>query len=213
MLGWVQLLIWCVFHPVTTALLRLRVRWNPRSVWLAERSEPLILAANHTSYYDWLLLFALPWRVARRIVPVAILMGERHYRMLPIWLITAPFGVIPVKSHAWTLESYLGEAIRRSRKGASVLIFPQGTVDPTGSAPARIGVAYLAATSQRSVLPVTVAGIQSATLSDVVLRRRQLTLFLGSTTFAPPPVNAPQAAIRRFTDRIGRALGIRQPGS
>ncbi len=121
---------------------------------LTAMTGPVVLAANHASYLDVVVLLAalpLPFRfVAKHELARAPLVG-RVIRMV---------GHLTVeRGHA---SQSVADALRISqalRAGLSVLVFPEGTfARPPGILPFRLGGFKAAVDTGRPVIPVTIRG-------------------------------------------------------
>jgi len=113
---------------------------------------PLILCANHSSYYDSMLLGL----VTRR--PVRFLIIDDFYRHPLLGFVIRHCGAIPV-----TLRGGDREALRRGteilRSGGLLGIFPEGRLTRTGHVGGgKQGAALLAAASGARIVPVTISG-------------------------------------------------------
>lgn len=114
---------------------------------------PLIVAANHRSYLDPVILASfLPRRVFH--------MAKRELFRNPLFarLITY-YGAFPVDREGTARASTFRMALRLLSLGGAVVIFPEGgIVNSTAEVEVKEGVATLAAMSRAPVLPVYIAG-------------------------------------------------------
>ncbi len=114
---------------------------------------PLIVASNHRSYLDPVILASfLPRRVYH--------MGKRELFRNPLFarLITY-FGAFPVDRDGAARASTFRTALRLLNLNGAVVIFPEGgIVDSTAEVEVKEGVATLASMSRAPVLPVFIAG-------------------------------------------------------
>lgn len=113
---------------------------------------PLILCANHSSYYDSMLLGLCTRR------PVRFLIIDDFYRHPLLGFIIRHCGAIPV-----TLRGGDREALRRGtetlRSGGVLGVFPEGRLTRTGHVGGgKPGAALLAAASGAPIIPVTISG-------------------------------------------------------
>jgi 1-acyl-sn-glycerol-3-phosphate acyltransferase len=119
-----------------------------------KKGEHYVYVANHSSYTDIPLLLAT--------VPDNIrLILRNSLTRIPIWgwaLLVSPFLIID-RSSAVKSQRTLGKAIGKIRKGASVILFPEGTRTSTGDLQAfKRGAFHLAYDSGAPVLPVAIIG-------------------------------------------------------
>ncbi|MFP5234628.1 MAG: AMP-binding protein [Acidobacteriota bacterium] len=164
-----------ILRPLVWFLAAPRVRVPASVAAIAERSEPMLIIANHVTTYDGpLVQYALPGTLRRHIA--AAMAGDmlddfRHFRnpekggrfslFAPIayWLITALFNVFPLPRNRDFQRSFMhaGAALDH---GLNVLIFPEGTRSAAGQlAPFRAGIGLLVRQSDVPVLPVAIRGL------------------------------------------------------
>ncbi|GIX06232.1 MAG: 1-acyl-sn-glycerol-3-phosphate acyltransferase [Candidatus Poribacteria bacterium] len=131
------------------------LRWicNPR-IWGFERiplEGPLIVAANHASYLDPILLGAL---IPREIH----FMAQHRLFWGPLGWLIRKYNAFPVRRGEADLSA-LRHAIGVLRQGGALLIFPEGTRG-TGEEllEARKGIGFLATRTGAPVLPVLLNG-------------------------------------------------------
>ena len=124
------------------------------------RAGPALLAANHVSSLDGIVLAYLVAR--RRNRPTRYLVAAEFFdrRFHGFWLRT--FKQIPIRRGMGD-SGALDEAIATVRSGAVAGIFPEGTVnpDPDGAMlRGRTGVARIALATRAPVIPVGIWGTQ-----------------------------------------------------
>jgi 1-acyl-sn-glycerol-3-phosphate acyltransferase len=125
------------------------------------RAGPAIIAANHTSHVDTLLLLTIfPARQMRRLRPVA---AADYFLRGPIigWFSRTLVGIVPVSRSGDIHDDVLAPARQALMDGDIVIIFPEGTRGPGNDelAPLKSGVARLAAAfPDAPVTPVWLEG-------------------------------------------------------
>ena len=165
---------------------------------------PLIVAMNHVSFLD-------PWFL-QQVFPRSLhyLINETWYRRSPIWrFFFDANGTIPVGSEARSTVNILARALER---GASIGIFPEGAISPTGSIQRfRPGVARLAAKTGAPVMPVGIRGArESIPKGRHWPRPGPIHLYLGTPYVFPgspwrgrvPPRDATRVFQRRTFEKI-----------
>jgi 1-acyl-sn-glycerol-3-phosphate acyltransferase len=135
----------------------LRALFRPKAVGLENIPEdgPAILAANHQSFLDDLLL---PLVVPKRKV-VFLAKADYFDRWYLRWFFKGA-NVIPVRrGNASASEAALGAGVEALRAGSLVGIFPEGTRSPDGNLyRGKTGVARMALEAQIPVIPVAIVG-------------------------------------------------------
>ena len=122
---------------------------------------PAIIAANHNSHVDTLLLLTIfPARLMGRLRPVA---AADYFLRGPLigWFSRTLVGIVPIARHSGGREDVLAPAREALAGGDIVIIFPEGTrgaaTDELG--PMKAGVARLAAAFPAApVIPVWIEG-------------------------------------------------------
>ncbi|HXF56673.1 MAG TPA: lysophospholipid acyltransferase family protein [Actinomycetota bacterium] len=141
-------------HVLLGPLLRLLYRPRVRGLEHVPREGGAILAANHLSFLDDLLL---PLVVPRKVVFLA--KAEYFDRWYLRWFFKGA-NVIPVRRASRSAaEDALRTAVRALRQGQLVGIFPEGTRSPDGRLyRGRTGVARMALEARVPVVPVGIVG-------------------------------------------------------
>jgi acyl carrier protein len=121
-------------------------------------SGPVVIAANHTSYLDPLVLLALlPWRGYAFVAKREFLDNFFMRRLLGGFgtLFVERFDVQRSSEHAAGL-------VESARTGASLIVFPEGTLTRNpGLMPFRSGAFQVAAQAGIPVVPVALRGVRS----------------------------------------------------
>ncbi len=134
----------------------LRLLYKPRAVGLENIPEgPAILAANHQSFLDDLLL---PLVVPGRKV-VFLAKAEYFDKWYLRWFFKGA-NVIPVRRESRSAaEAALQTGVQALREGNLVGIFPEGTRSPDGRLyRGKTGVARMALEAQVPIVPVAITG-------------------------------------------------------
>lgn len=149
----------CVARPLATLLVRLEVD-NVRPT--RELVQPFLLAANHISPIDPVIMFALPARVRASLAPAARwgFFTSRPYRRRLYTLSVLGLNVFPlVQVGDWRPTLRIGgELVDR---GHSILIYPEGSISSDGETHAfKPGVAVMSRELHLPVVPCGTAGIE-----------------------------------------------------
>jgi 1-acyl-sn-glycerol-3-phosphate acyltransferase len=150
-----------VVRPLVLVVLGLNVRHGER---LPTRG-PAILAANHNSHLDTMVLMTLfPWRTLARVRPVAAADYFLRGRLLT-WFSRRVIGIIPIdRSGSTPRERLSDEANAALAAGEIVIVFPEGSRgEPERLARFKTGLYFLArANREASVVPVFLHGLGKA---------------------------------------------------
>lgn len=161
----IAVLRWLYFslliRPVVSIVLGMNVRGREH----LPKAGPAIIAANHNSHLDAMVLMALlPHRLLHRVRPVAAedyFMKGRFLR----WFSTRIIGIVPIaRKRAGIDEDPLAGCYAALEAGQILIIFPEGTRgEPEQLAPFRGGVAKLARKfPEVPVIPVFMHGLGKA---------------------------------------------------
>ena len=118
------------------------------------KSEHYVFVVNHSSYTDIPIIFAAIPKDVRLIL-------RKRLTRIPIWgwaLMLSPMIIID-RSNPSKAKKTLANAIEIVRKGASVLLFPEGTRTTTGELQSfKRGAFHMAYESGAKVVPVAIKG-------------------------------------------------------
>lgn len=182
-------------HVLLGPLLRLLYRPRVRGLEHVPREGGAILAANHLSFLDDLLL---PLVVPRKVVFLA--KAEYFDRWYLRWFFKGA-NVIPVRRASRSAaEDALRAGVRALRQGQLVGIFPEGTRSPDGRLyRGRTGVARLALEARVPVIPVGIVGtFEALPYNRRLPRPRRVELRFGRPL-----------SFERFWDRAGDRFVLR----
>lgn len=159
-----------------------------------------ILAANHTSFIDPLLLYATgPQRL------IGFLVAKEYHDMPVIGRLLKGLGCIPTTRSGQDLPA-TREAIRHLQEGHLVGIFPQGRIEQPGETiAARGGIVLLALRSRVPVIPVHISGVRYSEnlIWGFFLRHRARVRYgkpIDLSAYYDKPLD------KEFRDQIGRMI-------
>jgi 1-acyl-sn-glycerol-3-phosphate acyltransferase len=182
--------------------LRHGIRWTMEGVQTIPVHGPVILASNHVSYLDPLVLAYLADRRHRRVrfLAKAELFEKR---LLGSFLRSAH--QIPVHRGTTDAAASLDAAVDALGRGECVTVFPEGTIsldlDPM------VGKSGTARLAQQSGVPVTPVGLWG--MQRVLFKGRKPNWRTGvaETAVVGPPLRiGPDEDVREATDRVMRAI-------
>ena len=159
---------------------------------------PVILVANHVSFFDSvLLMFSLPR-------PVAFI-GKAEYTDNPItnWLFCGA-GMIPVRrENPGDLPHVFDEVAEVLGRGEVIGVFPEGTRSRDGRLHrGHVGAAHLALMTGAPIVPVGIVGTDRVLPTGASLVRpfQRATITLGE------PIRASEMGLTKSTNRARREL-------
>lgn len=184
---------------VFNALLRLGFGLDVTGEEHLPRSGPVILAANHGSQIDPLVMAAA---VPRRCTFLA---AAELLTMPILGTLIRPFRPVPIK-RGRSDRGAIQECLARLGRGEALVIFPEGKISTDGRPqPAHDGLAFLAAQARVPIIPVGIAGTYEVwPLGTRMPRRGRITVRIGEA-FVPAaaPTRRDQSAL---TARVMRAI-------
>lgn len=150
-----------VVRPVVSVVLGMHVRGREH----VPKSGPAIIAANHNSHLDAMVLMSLlPHRLLHRVRPVAAADYFMKGRFLT-WFSTRIIGILPIaRKGDGSEDDPLAGCYQALDAGQILIIFPEGSRgEPEQMAPFRGGVAKLASMCPDvPVIPVFMHGLGKA---------------------------------------------------
>jgi putative phosphoserine phosphatase/1-acylglycerol-3-phosphate O-acyltransferase len=173
------------------------------------RAGPVILAANHVSALDGVVLAYLVARRRNRSTRYLVAAEFFDRRFHGSWLRT--FKQIPIRRGVGD-SGALDEAVATVRSGTVAGIFPEGRVNPDPDGPmlrGRTGMARIALEAGAPVIPVGIWGTQARWPRTGLTFRRPLRPTV-ALAFGPPvePHGEPSSPdeIQAFTARVVRRI-------
>ncbi|MDA0224642.1 MAG: AMP-binding protein [Proteobacteria bacterium] len=161
------------------------------------RDRPVVLAVNHTSYLDALVLLGL--LEVRGYAFVAKREFQEHWLM---GRLLAGFGTRFIERFDVTKSSeHAGDLATAAKDGASLIVFPEGTLKRnTGLMAFRSGAFQAAAQAGVPVLPVALRGVRSVLRDGTwYLRRAAISVSIGAPI---APEGEDWAAAVRLRDAV-----------
>ena len=173
------------------------------------RTGPLLLASNHLSFIDSIVI---PLAAPRRVVFLAkseYFTGHGIRGVLRRWLFTA-LGAVPVeRGTLGAAQEALDAALEILKDGLAFGIYPEGTRSRDGRLyRGRTGVAWLAVTAGCPVVPVALSGTQDIQpVGSRIPRIRRVTVRFGEPLdFSHLRDAKPGPARREATDAVMAAI-------
>jgi 1-acyl-sn-glycerol-3-phosphate acyltransferase len=182
--------------------LRYGIQWTIEGAQTIPAHGPVILASNHVSYLDPLVLAYLGDRRHRRVRFLA--KAELFGKGLLGPMLRA-MHQIPVKRGTADAASSLDAAVAALGQGECVTVFPEGTISL--DLEPMVGKSGTARLAQQSGVPVTPVGLWG--MQRVLYKGRKPAWKTGvaETVVVGPPLRiAPDEDVREATDRIMAAI-------
>lgn len=147
-----DVLIYRISRLLLLTLIRLVFRWRVEGSENIPRQGPVILCANHRSYWDPPVMGSAATRQVHFMAKEELL----RVPLLGGWM--RAVGVVSLKRGSGDLGS-LRRALDLLKEGKVIGIFPEGTRSRSGELlPAHPGVAYLAMMAGAPVVPMAICG-------------------------------------------------------
>jgi len=201
--------VYALAKAVVPPVIRFWVRLDCQGLLHIPRQGPVIIAANHISYFDPLCLAVFIDAAGRE---VRFLAKSELYRNPVLGWVLRAAGQIPVYRESRDAAKSLQDAVAAMREGAAVAIYPEGTTtrNPDFSPmKAKTGVARLAALTGAPVVPVGMWGAHLLfTRGKIGPFRRGIRVVVR----AGPPIDlglapdAPLDALNDARDRLMEAI-------
>jgi 1-acyl-sn-glycerol-3-phosphate acyltransferase len=151
----------------------------------------VIFASNHTSEFDPFFVPA-SFPFLSRFYPVFYTSREKSFYVNSGWrrhfyggLFFKAWGSYPVYVGLHDYKASMKHQLRILGDGGSLCIFPEGKITPDGTIqPAKGGVAYLAFTASKPIVPVYYSDTYRISLADMLLGRRKPSISFGRPMYA-----------------------------
>jgi 1-acyl-sn-glycerol-3-phosphate acyltransferase len=182
--------------------LRLGIRWTIEGAQLIPVRGPVILASNHVSYLDPLVLAYLADRRHRK---VRFLAKAELFEKPVLGPLLKSAGQIPVRRGSADAASSLDAAVDALRRGECVTVFPEGTISL--DLEPMVGKSGTARLAQESGVPVTPVGLWGAHRIMFKGRKPEWRAGVAETIVVGAPMHiAPDEDVHAATDRIMAAV-------
>ena len=169
---------------------------------------PLLLAVNHSSYFDPPLAGICSRRGVFYLARKTLLKWPFFGPLFPA------MNVIPVERDGNDMSA-LREVIKKVREGNGIVLFPEGTRSLDGKLqPARAGVGLIVAKTLAPVVPMRIFGAYEAfPKNSRSLRLTQITIVIGEPLrFRREDVlPATRETYQRVSDRVMEAIAALKP--
>ncbi|MGI8934637.1 MAG: lysophospholipid acyltransferase family protein [Phormidesmis sp.] len=181
---------WSVVSPMLHGYLRGRI-YGAKKVPMA---GPLIVVANHASYFDPPVLSSCLRR------PVSFMAKDSLFEVPVLAPAIRAYGAYPVKRGSAD-RSAIRAALKQLEDGWAVGIFLQGVRTPDGRVPGpKLGAALIAAKAQVPLLPVSLWGTEKILHKGSALpRSAPVTVRIGDAI--APPATTDKAELQAITQR------------
>jgi 1-acyl-sn-glycerol-3-phosphate acyltransferase len=202
--------VYALAKAVVPPVIRFWVRLDCQGLLHVPRQGPVIVAANHISYFDPLCLGTFVNAAGRRVR--FLTKSELFDKRLLGWVLRQA-GQIPVYRETRDAAQALVAAVAAIREGAAVVIYPEGTTtrhSDFSPMPAKSGVARLAALTGAPVVPVGIWGAQLLFARGTIgpfRRGIRVVLRAGPPLHLGLAPSSPLEEINAARDRVMEAIG------
>ena len=149
-----QMIFWLPFFALAKIILRLKII-NKEKIDLKNIKGPIIIASNHKSYIDPLLI-GLAFPLFNKIYPIKFMTADGSFKIPIISQFIKLMGGFPV-FYKQGIEKSLKLPLEILASGKAVGIFPEGKRAKGGNfGEAKIGISILAIKSQSPILPIAI---------------------------------------------------------
>jgi 1-acyl-sn-glycerol-3-phosphate acyltransferase len=192
-----------IFYTLAKILARVFFRMRVVHPERMIESGPLILAVNHSSFFDPPLAGICSRRAVYFLARKTLLQWPFFGPLFP------DMNVIPVERDGNDMSA-LREVIKKIREGNGVLLFPEGTRSKDGNIqPARAGIGLVIAKTGAPVLPMRIFGAYDAfPKNSKRLHFSKITVVIGEPLFFSPDemASATRETYQAFSDRVMEAI-------
>ena len=192
-----------IFYNLAKLLARVFFRMRVVHPERMVESGPLILAVNHTSYFDPPLAGICSRRGVYYLARKTLLQWPFFGPLFPA------MNVIPVERDGNDMSA-LREVIKKIKEGNGVVLFPEGTRSKDGNIqPARAGIGFVIAKTGAPVLPMRIFGAYDAfPKNSKRLHFTQITVVIGEPlVFSPNDLaSATRETYQALSDRVMKAI-------
>ena len=192
-----------IFYNLAKLLARVFFRMRVVHPERMVESGPLILAVNHTSYFDPPLAGICSRRGVYYLARKTLLQWPFFGPLFPA------MNVIPVERDGNDMSA-LREVIKKIKEGNGVVLFPEGTRSKDGNIqPARAGIGFVIAKTGAPVLPMRIFGAYDAfPKNSRRLHFSKITVVLGEPLVFDPNdlASATRETYQMLSDRVMEAI-------
>ena len=192
-----------IFYNLAKLLARVFFRMRVVHPERMVESGPLILAVNHTSFFDPPLAGICSRRGVYYLARKTILKWPFFGPLFPA------MNVIPVERDGNDMSA-LREVIKKIKEGNGVVLFPEGTRSKDGNIqPARAGIGFVIAKTGAPVLPMRIFGAYDAfPKNSKRLHFTQITVVIGEPlVFSPNDLaSATRETYQALSNRVMEAI-------
>jgi len=167
-------MVYFISRAILRVFFKIFFRLDVRGAGNCPRYGPLIVASNHVSFLDPVVVGL---SVSR---PLYYMARDSLFKNRIFGRILTAVNAFPLKREGVDLGA-MKAAMEKLSDGNAVLIFPEGTRSKDGSiGNPRPGIGFLAASSGASILPCYVKGsIDALPMHAVFPKPRKITVFIG----------------------------------
>lgn len=157
-----DVMLYKILRPIVTLLFKLVYRPKIIGIKNIPKSGRIILAGNHTNYFDCLLLISSTKRNIHFLAKKELFKGLKK-------ILFSNLGLIPVDRKRKN-ESALNDAYKYLNNDKVIGIFPEGTIGKNGILPFKIGAVKMARETDSLIIPFKITGKYKLFFNDLKIQ-------------------------------------------
>lgn len=188
-------MIYCICRFTALVLCKILFRIKIYGKENLPKTDGFILASNHTSFLDPIVLGAVSPR------KLSFMAKEELFANFLFARLISACGAFPIKRDAMDISA-IKVAVKRLKKHGALVLFPEGTRSRSGVTPLLPGVGFLAKNAGVCVVPTNICGADKAwPVEAKFIRLHKISVCFGQ------PINIEgHTTYKEFSHRVMNAI-------